>query len=195
MVAAQRQVLDRSSDSDLLSAIAARDGAAFSIFYRRHLPAVLAFLMRETGDPEAAGDLAAEVFAAVLLAANRYRPQGASAAPWVIGIARNKLLMSCRRGRIEDRARRRLGYEAVAFEEDDFERIEAVADRGAGQLTRLLALLPADERDAVHSRVIKERSYREIADELECSEMVVRKRVSRGLARVRQQLEKAEQDG
>jgi RNA polymerase sigma factor (sigma-70 family) len=195
MVAAQRQVLDRSSDSDLLSAIAARDGAAFSIFYRRHLPAVLAFLMRETGDPEAAGDLAAEVFAAVLLAANRYRPQGASAAPWVIGIARNKLLMSCRRGRIEARARRRLGYEAVAFEEDDFERIEAVADRGAGQLTRLLALLPADERDAVHSRVIKERSYREIADELECSEMVVRKRVSRGLARVRQQLEKAEQDG
>jgi RNA polymerase sigma factor (sigma-70 family) len=195
MVAAQRHVLDRSSDSDLLSAIASRDGAAFSIFYRRHLPAVLAFLIRETGDPEAAGDLAAEAFAAVLLAANRYRPQGSSAASWVIGIARNKLLMSFRRGRIEARARRRLGYEAVALEEDDCERIEAVADRGAGELTRLLALLPPEERHAVHSRVIRERSYREIAAELECSEMVVRKRVSRGLARVREQLEKADRDG
>src|ERR1700730_2007664 len=142
MVPAQRQVLDRSSDSDLLAAIAARDGAAFSIFYRRHLPAVLAYLMRETGDPEAAGDLAAEVFAAVLLAANRYRAQRPSAGPWVIGIARNKLLMSFRRGRIEARARRRLGYEAVAFEEEDYERIVAIADDGAGQLTRLLAILP-----------------------------------------------------
>jgi RNA polymerase sigma factor (sigma-70 family) len=195
MMAAQRQVLDRSSDSELLSAIAARDGAAFSTFYRRHLPTVLAFLMRETRDPEAVGDLAAEVFAAVLLAASRYRAQGSSAAPWVIGIARNKLLMSLRRGRIEARARRRLGYEAVALDEDDFERIEAVADRGAGQLTRLLAVLPADERRAVHARVVNERSYREIAAELQCSEMVIRKRVSRGLARVRDQLEKAEQDG
>ena len=39
------------SDSALLSAIAARDGTAFAVFYRRHLPAVLAFLLRETGDP------------------------------------------------------------------------------------------------------------------------------------------------
>ncbi len=194
-MAVQRQALDRSPDSELLAAIASRDGAAFSIFYRRHLPAVLAFLIRETGDPEAAGDLAAEVFAAVLLAANRYRAQRSSAGPWVIGIARNKLLMSFRRGRIEARARRRLGYEAVAFEDADFERVEAVADRGAGQLTRLLALLPPDERHAVRSRVVNERSYREIAAELQCSEMVVRKRVSRGLARVREQLEKAEQDG
>lgn len=194
-MAAQQGVLDRCTDSELLSAIAARDGAAFSVFYRRHLPTVLAYLMRETGDPEAAGDLAAEVFAAVLLAASRYRPQGSSAAPWVIGIARNKLLMSFRRGRIEARARQRLGYEAVAFEEDDFERVEMLADQGAGRLGRLLALLPADERHAVHSRVVKERSYRQIAAELQCSEMVVRKRVSRGLARVREQLERADDDG
>jgi hypothetical protein len=33
------------SDAMLLSAIASRDGAAFAVFYRRHPPAVLAFLM------------------------------------------------------------------------------------------------------------------------------------------------------
>lgn len=179
---------DQASDADLVAAIAACDGRAFSVFYRRHLPAVLAYLMRETKDPEAAADLAAEVFAAVLLASRRYRAQGASAAPWVLGIAHNKLLMSLRRGRIESRARRRLRFAPVEIEDHDFERVEAAADGGAGRLAQLVAALPADERFAVNARVVEERSYREIAAELECSELVLRKRVSRGLARVREQL-------
>ena len=38
-------------------------------------------------------------------------------------------------------------------------------------------------------RIVEERTYPEIAVELRCSEMVVRKRVSRGLSRLRRQLE------
>jgi len=174
------------SDAALLAAIASRDGAAFAVFYRRHLPAVLAFLLRETRDREAAADLAAEVFAAVLLAAGRYAEQGSSATPWVIGIARNKLLMSFRRGRVEARARHRLGFQAVALDDGDLDRIEEVA--GGGRLEALVEDLPEDERFAVRSRVLEERPYREIATELRCSEMVIRKRVSRGLARMRDQL-------
>ncbi len=184
-----REDLQRASDEELLSAIADRDGAAFRVFYRRHLPAVLAYLVRETRDPEASADLAAEVFAAVLLASRRYRADGPSAAPWVIGIARKKLLMSFRRGRIESRARKRLQFQPVEFEDQDFERVEAAADGGAGRLGQLVAQLPADERFAVHAHVVEERSYKEIAAELACSELVVRKRVSRGLARVREQLQ------
>jgi RNA polymerase sigma-70 factor, ECF subfamily len=176
------------SDSALLAAIAARDGAAFAIFYRRHLSTVLAFLMRETRDPEAAADLAAEVFAAVLLSSGRYAEQGESATPWVIGIARNKLLMSFRRGRVEARARHRLGYQAVALDDADLDRIEEVATGGSGKLVALVEGLPEDERVAVRSRVLEERPYQEIAGELRCSELVVRKRVSRGLARMREQL-------
>src|SRR5436305_11794282 len=103
-----REGVEQASDERLLSALAACDGPAFAVFYRRHLPAVLAYLVRETRDPEVAADLAAEVFAAVLLASRRYRAQGSSAGPWVMGIAHKKLLMSLRRGRIESRARRRL---------------------------------------------------------------------------------------
>jgi RNA polymerase sigma-70 factor (ECF subfamily) len=180
--------LEQASDADLLSAVASCNGRAFAVFYRRHLAAVLAYLMRETRDPEAAADLAAEVFAAVLLSAKRYREAGPSAAPWVLGIAHNKLLMSLRRGRIEARARRRLNFHAVEFEDDDFERIAATADGGAGRLAQLVARLPADERFAITARVIEGRDYREIAAALACSELVVRKRVSRGLARVREQL-------
>jgi RNA polymerase sigma factor (sigma-70 family) len=180
------------SDAALLSAITARDGAAFAVFYRRHVPAALAFLVRETRDPETAADLAAEVFAAVLLAASRYSAQGESATPWVIGIARNKLLMSFRRGRVEARARRRLGFEPMSLDDGDLERIANVAASGSGTLLALVDDLPEDERLAVRSRVLDERPYREIATELQCSEMVIRKRVSRGLARMRQQLEETE---
>ena len=178
----------RASDADLLAAIAGCDGAAFAAFYRRHLPPVLAYLVRQTGDPETAADLAAEVFAAVLLTSRRYRAVGASAGPWVLGIAHNKLLMSLRRGRVESKARRRLRFEAIEFEDQDFERVEVAVAEGTGRLARLVSRLPADERFAVNARVIEERSYGEIAEELRCSEMVVRKRVSRGLARVREQL-------
>ena len=180
--------LTHATDDDLLGAIASSDAQAFTVFYRRHLPVTLAYLMRETRDPELAADLAAEVFAAVLLTAHRYLDHGLTATPWVIGIARNKLLMSLRRGRIEAKARKRLGFEPVALEDSDLERVVAIADDGAGPLRGLVNDLPDDERRAVLSRVVHERSYRDIAGELSCSEMVVRKRVSRGLSRLRDRL-------
>ncbi len=175
-------------DRRLLAAVANRDGAAFSAFYRRHLAAVIAYLMRETGDPELSADLAAEVFAAVLLSAERYEPQGATALPWVVGIARNKLLMSWRRGRVEARARERLGLEPVQLDERSLERIEELAEAGDRPLEQMLAALPPLEREAVRLHVVDEIGYEQLAAELRCSQMVVRKRVSRGLARLRRQL-------
>ncbi len=142
--------------------------------------------MRQTGSREASADLAAEVFAAVLLSAKRYRPQGKSAVPWVIGIARNIVGTSRRRGRVEDRARRRLELEPLELSDLDLERVDALA--AEGPVMALVDALPEAERQAVRARVIEERSYPEIAAELRCSEQVVRKRVSRGLARVREQL-------
>ena len=49
----------------------------------------------------------------------------------------------------------------------------------------LVAELPAEQRAAIAARVVDERAYGEIAQELRLSEQVVRKRVSRGLARLR----------
>ena len=181
---------DRSSwgDAELLAAIADRDGAAFSAFYRRHLAEVLAFLRRETGDPELAADLAAEVFAAVLLSAGRFEAKLPTALPWVIGIARHKLLMSWRRGRVEARARQRLGLEPVELDDLALERVDQLADVGVGRLEQLLDQLPQMEREAVRWHVVDEIGYSELAERLNCSEMVIRKRVSRGLGRLRNQV-------
>ena len=180
--------MTQESDDDLLGAIAARDAEAFTVFYRRHLPVTLAYLMRETRDPELAADLAAEAFADVLLTSHRYLDHGITATPWVIGIARNKLLMSLRRGRVEAKARKRLGFEPVALQDADLERVVAMADDGQGPLQALVNELPDDERRAVLSRVVHERSSGDIASELSCSEMVVRKRAGSGLSRLRARL-------
>jgi RNA polymerase sigma factor (sigma-70 family) len=181
-----RNARERWSDEDLLAGIADRDREAFSVFYRRYLPQVVAYMLRDTHDREVAADLTAEVFAAVLLSAGRYRPQRETGTPWLIAIARNKLGTSRRRSRVEDRARRRLGFAPIELEDSDLERTEALA--GGGRVVELVESLPADERRAVKARIVDERGYGEIAAELRCSELVVRKRVSRGLARLRQQV-------
>ncbi|CAA9527831.1 MAG: hypothetical protein AVDCRST_MAG13-3895 [uncultured Solirubrobacteraceae bacterium] len=172
-----------SRTDDALLAAAARDPAAFGAFYARHEVAVLAFFRRRAGSPELAADLTAETFAAALQGARRFRPGGPPAVAWLFGIAHHKLASSRRRGRVEDRARRRLRMEPVVLEDDDLARIE---ERTEGvDAEALLAGLPAPQRDAIRARVLQERSYDEIARELRCSQQVVRQRVARGLARLR----------
>jgi RNA polymerase sigma factor (sigma-70 family) len=177
------------SDAELLARISDRDREACSVFYRRHLPRVVAFLLRETGDPDASADLTAEVFASVIVSAGRYRPQTETAGPWLVGIARNVLGASRRRGRVQDRLRRRLAFEPIELDDGDRESTEALAVRGQDRVMELVQGLPPGERDAVKARVLDEHSYPQIASQLQCSELVVRKRVSRGLARVRRTLE------
>jgi RNA polymerase sigma factor (sigma-70 family) len=183
----------RATDGELLTAVVAGDGQAFASFYRRHLPVVVAYLLRETGDREATADVTAEVFAAVFLVARRFRARGAgSARPWVLGIARNKLRESRRRGRIEDRARRRLAFEPEMLDDEDLARVDELAAGAELPVLELVEQLPAPQRDAIRSRFVEEREYTEIARELRCSELVARQRVSRGLARLRDQLTEGE---
>ena len=168
----------------MLAAIARCDDRAFSAFYRRHLGMVVGWCARRT-DPDLAADLTAEVFAAVLIAAARYQPTHETATAWLVGIARNVLGHSVRRGQVDARARLRLGAAALTVADDDLARVLELADDQRASARALLAGLPHDERLAVRARVIEERDYGEIARSLGCSELVIRKRVSRGLARLR----------
>lgn len=179
-------------DDELLARFAAGDACAFVAFYRRHLAAVLGYCLRRTGDPELTADLTAEVFAAALLAAERYRPGERPARAWLYGIAAHKLADSRRRGRVEDEARRRLSLEPLAIDDEDLARVEQLAAAETSEpLASAIDSLPAEQRDAVLARVIEERPYDEIAAEMECSELLVRQRVSRGLRKLRLQMKES----
>ncbi|HTZ62776.1 MAG TPA: RNA polymerase sigma factor [Solirubrobacteraceae bacterium] len=177
-----------ASDGELLGASRSQPDA-FGAFYDRYERSVLGYFARRTADPEVAADLTAEVFAAALGAAHRYKPRTPSAAGWLFTIAHNKLLKSRSRGRVEAVARRRLGIrEPIQLGADTLERIESAA-AADGWVIELLERLPPLQREAVRARILDERSYPDIAGELRTSELVVRKRVSRGLSALRAQLE------
>lgn len=175
-------------EAGLLARVAGGDEAAFGVLYRRYLPLVLRWSLRQTGNRELAADLTSEVFAASLLAARRYDPASGSVAAWLLGIANNKLRESRRRRRVEDSARRRLGIDPVALADADLERVEELAGMD-DRLQTMVTQLPAEQRKAVVARIVEERSYEEIASELRCSPSVVRQRVSRGLKTLRSELE------
>lgn len=173
------------SDGELLEG-AASDSGAFGVFYRRHSEAVLGYLRYRTGSTEQAAELTAEVFAAALESSGRYRRNAGPARAWLFGIANHKLADSARRRRVEDRARRRLGIPQIDFTDEELERVEELVDldRRGMPLEALVEDLPESERDAVLSRVVRERTYLEVATQLGVSEVAARKRVSRGLARL-----------
>jgi RNA polymerase sigma factor (sigma-70 family) len=182
--------LDRRTDAQLL-VTTAHDAQAFACFYRRHAAGVLRFFRRHVAEPELAADLMAETFAAALVAARRYRPSDAPAEAWLYAIARHKLIDAVRKGATQDGARKRLAIGRIDLRDDDIQRVEEIAGPDAtGQLAlRRLANLSDDQRRAITARIIEERTYRDIAAEMNCSEAAVRQRVSRGLQTMRVTLE------
>src|SRR5918992_3442855 len=175
-----------SSDEELLVA-SRRDPQAFAAFYRRHAVSLTAFFLRRTGDRERAADLTAETFAAALQGRRGFDPATGEAAAWLYGIARHQLARALERGRVETRARHRLGIPRLALDDEALERVEAAAS--GTHAYDLLGTLPPGERAAVEARVVAEREYDEIARTEATSEAAIRQRVSRGLARLRSRLE------
>lgn len=177
---------DDATDTELLIA-AATDGEAYARFYRRHVEAVLRYFARRVRDPELAADLTAEVFAEALRSLDRFEPRSAPAEAWLYAIARHVLSATLRRGAAEDRAIRRIGLERPPLDEEERAWLNQLGRHpGDGDLMELLDALPLEQRVAVVARVLDKRSYAAIATELGCSEAVIRKRVSRGVERLRE---------
>ena len=147
--------LSDQADAVLLGLCSTREDA-FAVFYRRYERLVAGWLMRRTGRPDLVADLTAEVFAAAYLAAGRFRDGPEPAGAWLLGIARNKLLRSLRRDRIEASARRRLAVGRVEVSDESLAAIEGLGDCG---VLELLAQLPEDQREAIRARIIDELDY------------------------------------
>ncbi len=173
---------------------ATRDGEpeAFGEFYERWRALVLAYLRRRVVDAETAGDLLGETFAAALLVTrDPERPIPEEPAAWLMAVARNKLIDSIRRGRVEGVARERLALQRLEIDDGDIARIDELS-AATDVVGSLQELLSADQHAALRARILDELEYADIARDLRCSESVVRKRVSRALRTLRGALEAPE---
>lgn len=173
------------SDRELLERTRSGDAECFGEFYRRRRGAVLAFLRPRVPSSELAADLMCETFAGALIAVHDPdREIAREPVAWLVAIARNELMDAWRRGRVAEHARRRLALEPVVLDDDDLIAVDnAAAD--ADLLAELADELPPDQLYALRAHLFDERGYPEIAQELGCSQSVVRKRISRGLATLR----------
>jgi RNA polymerase sigma factor (sigma-70 family) len=172
------------SDEELLA-----DGGAegFGLLYERRCALVRGYLRRRLGSrPEIVLDLVAETFARALERRGQFDPERGSAAGWLLGIARHLALDAIRHGQVAEESRRRLGFERIAVDDEQLQ----LAERESGsELQRALGALPVQQREAVERRILAEEPYAAIAGRIGCSEQVVRKRVSRGLAALKQSTE------
>lgn len=174
-----------TSDAQLIRA-AGRRASAFRELYERYASQIHGYHLGRTRNAEAAHDLTAETFARAWEHRKRFRDEaGGSARPWLYGIARNVLLESVRRGRLERSACERLGV---------FERLDRgpasvePEERWLGDLDAALGELPEEQRTALELRVVHDLAYDRVADELGTSPVTARVRVSRGLAALRNHL-------
>lgn len=180
---------DRSShvktDAELIAS-SGHDPQAFRQLYDRYADPIHAFLLRRTSDRDAALDLTAETFAQVWTSRHSFVDQkGGSAGPWLFGVARNVLSRSARERRLVNQA-----SEALRITHG---RSSAIPDTSwvdgmDADLENALLALPEAQRVAVELRVLSDRPYDEIAEELDISPTAARIRVSRGLSRMRTSL-------
>ena len=183
-------VKDERTDAELLRE-SRRRPEAFVEVCARHAEVLQAWLARETRDAGVAGELVAETLAEAWRFRRRFRaPADGSARPWLFGIARNLLARYRRDGAVDARARERIGLRLEPARDDPFEivdrRVTAEAERP--RLAAAVAALPDDQREALALRVVAERDYDDIANELSISATTARTRVFRALRTLRARL-------
>jgi RNA polymerase sigma factor (sigma-70 family) len=170
----------KTSDAKLLVA-SDKDAAAFRALYNRYTERIMGYHLRRCRDEQAALDLTAETFAQAWCARRAFRDEaGGSAGPWLYGIARNVLLQSVRRERVEDGARQRLGM----LEHADHPPA-APEESWLNGIDELLDELPADQRNALELRVLEDLPYEGVASRLSITPENARMRVHRALSALR----------
>lgn len=181
---APSRTLREPTDVELLLGPAAE----LAPFYARYERPVLGYFLRRTGRADLAADLTAEVFARVIESRGRFDPALGEPRSWLFAIARNVLTRSYDQGRVEDATRQALEFEPLVLADEALDAIEGAADELVGEA---LAVLPPEQAEAIRGRVLDERSYDDLADQLGCSPSVVRQRVSRGLRSLRTRMEES----
>lgn len=147
--------------------------------YAAHFDAVLGFAVRRTDRPEDAADVTADTF---LVAWRRlaHVPAGEEARPWLYGVARRVLANhrrgDRRRGQLGDRLRRELAATLPDVSDEVVQRAD---------VTAAMDRLSARDQEVLQLHLWEGLEPREIADVLGLTTVVVRPRLSRARARLR----------
>lgn len=164
------------------------DEEAFRALYDRTLPRVYGYLAHRSGDAVAL-DLTQETYIA---AAHAFHAAAADVTlPWLLAVARNKLVDHFRRAEREERRMVRLRGLTSRHPDEDWLVQEPPEVSNAG---RALAALPAAQRAALVLHHIDDLPVREVAHLLGRSEEAVESLLARGRRAFRSHYEELSDD-
>ena len=171
----------------LVQAIAAGNQLALHALYERTHRVVFTLIVRITSNRETAEELTLDVFHDVWRRASRYDPVNGTVLGWIMNQARSRAID---RLRFESR-KKRLDPQATdplaAGEASDCQSILEFKQQ-SDALRNALALLTADERQAIEVAYFSELTYAEAAARLNQPLGTVKTRIRSGLHKLRQAL-------
>lgn len=180
---------ERSSDADLVSAIAAASDSALAEVYRRHAGIVYGMAKRILGEGSMAEDVLQDVFVRLWERPGRYDPDRGTLRSFLVrdahGRAVDRLRAESARNRREDRHER-----LTVDTEDDIDREVWGMIRSEKVREAIGQLLPG-EREAILLAYFGGFTYREVATLTDVPEGTVKTRIRAGLAKLASKLEAA----
>jgi RNA polymerase sigma-70 factor (ECF subfamily) len=166
-------------DDDLLRLARSGDREAYGMLVARHQQVAFRTAYAVCGDAAEAEDATQEAFVKAYKALGRFR-LGSPLRPWLLRIVANE----ARNRRRSAGRREHLAARAAADARTEF----APPDYTAAELTAALDRLDPQHREVVLLRHVLELSEAETAGVLGCRPGTVKSRLSRGLARLREEL-------
>ena len=169
------------SDTCLAQRLREHSSSALAEVYRRHGSAVVQHARRFC-QPDAAEDVAQEVFLVLWRDPTRFDPSRGSLRTYLLTLVHNRSIDLYRSE--ESRRRRQDRYWAVPEPGSDVDHNVVAADQAADVRASLDAL-PHNERVAIDLAYFGHHSYREVAQLLEQPEGTVKSRIRHGLETLR----------
>jgi RNA polymerase sigma-70 factor (ECF subfamily) len=170
-----------TSDEELLRRARSGDREAYGVLVRRHQEVAFRTAYAICRDAAEAEDATQEAFIKAHRALGRFRA-GSPWRPWLLRIVANEA-----RNRRRSAGRREHLVQLAAAGEA----VTEAPDYTAAELTRAIDRLEAPHREVVLLRHVLELSESETAAALRCRPGTVKSRLSRALARLREELDAA----
>jgi RNA polymerase sigma-70 factor, ECF subfamily len=195
------KALKKEADERLLVEAARQDPARFSELYELNFERVYAYTVRRVRNRAEAEDLTAEVFHQALANLKRFEWRGIPFAAWLFRIAANLISDDSRRSgrevvddshRVESGKIQRSKIDAGRANPGKIGPAEIEEVERRATLFRLVSSLPDEQRRVVVLRFVEQKSIKEVAQEIQKTEGVVKQLQFRALTTLRARMEGAD---
>jgi RNA polymerase sigma-70 factor (ECF subfamily) len=168
--------MDNDEVLRLLERIGQADEAAFRELYRAFSRRLYAYVLRQLGDPAQAEEIVADTLYEVWRQPARFRGD-AQFSTWLIGIARNKVLMAFR-SRKPDSRHEDIDEVAESMASEDASAFEILAQQQRHEgVRRCMDKLSDEHRECVHLVFYEGMSLADVAAVQGCPENTVKTRL------------------